>query len=648
MGTHGKTSSVAAAVQTARGRVADALPAILVYIVLFLGITALFGSSYTMVVSGAVCIFLGRKRRRNTPATSLIIGLVMLALSVLAWLASLNLALCIVLNLLVPFVLVLAQSNQFVPKGYFGYAMIFVFLELKPLTLEEFLIQTASVVFAAIVLGVALVAYSSLQRRRERDEDVFTRSLSTLADLLDRMASGERGQELRDAFLSLERTFDNLSITNHHFLRTWDRREFIFQMYAELFQRAVYLLADDEWQDDLARRVDPDILHELALLVRQANAAKTPEELRSIARMAQMALDMVDVPESRVRVFFHSFLHALALILQIQAEPPRKPASRRIPWNEVVDDAFRRMNRDEFEFRFACRLSLVTTLTCSISMVWGYEHVYWLPLNAILLLMPSYEESAHRMRTRPVGTVIGGALATFVSHYLPGTASVFAVSLTLISILYCCTPGSWVQAMLATMFALLMTSLTMNATTAAWLRILFVGLAVGIVLVINRFVVPSPRERIFEGNLRELTQLIREYWATVGRGARGATSLRAAGEQLARFHLMYASASKYVREMEDGHERQQLRAGLSTLWHMFSEVEQVEHLVLAEDLSQADLDALVRVATILETRPHPTSSHELLCELARSMESESLSFALLHYLDHASMYEQQVIGYAEA
>ena len=100
--------------------------------------------------------------------------------------------------------------------------------------------------------------------------------------------------------------------------------------------------------------------------------------------------------------------------------------------------------------------------------------------------------------------------------------------------------------------------------------------------------------------------------------------------------------------MEEGHERQQLRAGLSTLWHMFSEVEQVEHLVLAEDLSQADLDALVRVATILETRPHPTSSHELLCELARSMESESLSFALLHYLDHASMYEQQVIGYAEA
>ena len=76
--------------------------------------------------------------------------------------------------------------------------------------------------------------------------------------------------------------------------------------------------------------------------------------------------------------------------------------------------------------------------------------------------------------------------------------------------------------------------------------------------------------------------------------------------------------------------------------------DKVEHLVLAEDLSQADLDALVRVATILETRPHPTSSHELLCELAHSMESESLSFALLHYLDHASMYEQQVIGYAEA
>ena len=75
-----------------------------------------------------------------------------LLLGMLAYLASRNVVLCVLLNFTVPFALVFFQSDQFAPKGYFGYAMTFVFLELRPPTPEEFPVQMLCLLFCTLVL----------------------------------------------------------------------------------------------------------------------------------------------------------------------------------------------------------------------------------------------------------------------------------------------------------------------------------------------------------------------------------------------------------------------------------------------------------------------------------------------------------------
>lgn len=87
-----------------------------------------------MVVSSTTTLFQIRRQRNNTGTYYIKLLFITLLLGMLAYLASRNVVLCVLLNFTVPFALVFFQSDQFAPKGYFGYAMTFVFLELRPPT----------------------------------------------------------------------------------------------------------------------------------------------------------------------------------------------------------------------------------------------------------------------------------------------------------------------------------------------------------------------------------------------------------------------------------------------------------------------------------------------------------------------------------
>ena len=49
-----------------------------------------------------------------------------------------------------------------------------------------------------------------------------------------------------------------------------------------------------------------------------------------------------------------------------------------------------------------------------------WNHSYWLPLNAIVLLQPMYEESNYRLKTRFIGTVAGSIGVYILLSIFPG------------------------------------------------------------------------------------------------------------------------------------------------------------------------------------------------------------------------------------
>lgn len=131
-----------------------------------------------MVVSSTTTLFQIRRKRNNTGTYYIKLLFITLLLGMLAYLASRNVVLCVLLNFTVPFALVFFQSDQFAPKGYFGYAMTFVFLELRPPTPEEFPVQMLCLLFCTLVLIGALLLYARLSAPSAPPEEEITRGLS--------------------------------------------------------------------------------------------------------------------------------------------------------------------------------------------------------------------------------------------------------------------------------------------------------------------------------------------------------------------------------------------------------------------------------------------------------------------------------------
>lgn len=133
-------------------------------------------------------------------------------------------------------------------------------------------------------------------------------------------------------------------------------------------------------------------------------------------------------------------------------------------------------------------------------------------MNAFLLLQPSFEDSEHRLVTRPIGTALGCLVVALVEPFLPTVPMQFAFAFLMMFFMYCSTPGTWVQPIFSTSFALILASMSMQDNTLIWLRIAYVITAVLLVSVINLFFFPTTKEKQFALNIRRLFQLHASYW----------------------------------------------------------------------------------------------------------------------------------------
>ena len=328
-----------------------------------------------------------------------------------------------------------------------------------------------------------------------------------------------------------------------------DRERRYYHLFALLFQRASYLVTDEAaWLEARQNPAFPQVMDTLSRLIRRLQETRDPAGLEELAGEVQELLDRSELPQGRLRIFYRSVLHMLLLLCReplSATRPPYRLPSRQELWMGLRQ----RLSPESFEFRFALRLAVVLTVSCTVSFLWDFEHTYWFPLHAFLLLQPSYEESAHRMVTRPVGTAIGCLLVHLVYPYLPGLPGVFVFSLAMIALMYCCTPGTWVHPIFSTSFALTMATLTVEKTEAIQLRLLYLAMAVALVLVVNRFLLPSRRNQQFTRNLRSLFYLQSVYWGVVGRSLREPVDPALFSKLLSQFHMVHHEASAYIAQL---------------------------------------------------------------------------------------------------
>ena len=400
-----------------------------------------------------------------------------------------------------------------------------------------------------------------------------------------------------------------------------------------LFQRASYLVTDGpSWQAATATPAFAHTMHTLADVVRQLQGAWEPAARQRLAARIQALLDHTELPQGRLRIFYRSVLHTLLLLCRESFHAQHDPFFRKVPWRAAWSSLCQRFSPARFEFRFALRLAVVMTISTTVSFLWEFEHTYWFPLHAFLLLQPSYEESAHRMVTRPVGTAICCIIVHLVYPWLPGLPGIFVFSLIMIPLMYCCTPGTWVHPIFSTSFALTMATLTVQETEAIGLRLMYLAMAIALVLVVNAFLLPNRKEPQFRRNFQELYRLQAYYWEVIRRSLRQPVDPALFSELLSQFHMVYHEAAQYT-DHQSPEEADYHRKRLVILWNMFSELEQTEGLIQSGAVTPEEQAALDGGAAALEGRICPLT--DLNGVPAETLPQGELCYVVRRYMENA-------------
>ena len=370
------------------GRLNGAFPIILIYIIQFLLVSILFGQQYIMAVACSTTIFQIRRNQYNNILDYVRIFLVSLILCILAYLATRNVFLCVLLNLAVPVFLVFWKSSQFTPKGYLGFAMTFVFLELRPLASSEFFNMFAATFFCTALIIPALILYTNLCCRVVTPAKQISNSLLWLSQLLNRLskeqdASFDARKELYEKAQMLHR----LGHSRHTLFNISDREQRYCHLFALLFQRAYYLVADEiVWQEVRKTPNFSDVMETLSQLVYDLYKAQSHTEFEKLSENVQHLLDSSQLPQGRLRIFYRSVLHTLLILCREPISSAQRPYFSLPTKEEFLLQIKQHFSPESFEFRFAIRLSVVLIISCTVSFLWDCEHTYWFPLHAFLLL----------------------------------------------------------------------------------------------------------------------------------------------------------------------------------------------------------------------------------------------------------------------
>lgn len=636
-----------------RDQIVGTLPVIVFFIALFWIVQLGFGDTYLLAVSPFTTLFETRLEKYNPPGQYARFFLVSALALVGARLAVTSVALCVVVNLAMPFALVFMRSSQLNPRRYFPYTMLFAFLQLRPGNLvESFATQAAVLAACCVTLSVGLLAAGALRQRKHEAHGRLHACVRRLANDLGRAAADGIDDDLRAELLALRREFAALAYSAREDSTAPPRTTNLLDMLATLAQRTAYLTGNFDWSD--RHRADhAALLAELSKLTRELDlvidAGADGRQRAALAARSQELLRGLHVEEPRFRIFCRSYLNMLALIVRVADDPQQRA------WHMSATDVARtalfrkRPSLDSFEMRFSVRCGIVLAVSCCANLLLPVDHLYWYVLHAYLLLQPFPDESSRRMRTRMAGTALGCVFVHAVALLNLGWAGVMVLGMILVAPLYAATPGTVTSAFFATAYAVTMASVSIDDGYATMMRLGSLVLAVVTVALVNRLVLPTSDRRLLAADVRQLFAMVRSSWDLVRTTLYERVDTVVSSERLLHFQMVHTQANAVLDSISASGERTAEIAEVTRyrdaadrtlfcLWEISCELEQLELMVRMGAVLPEEQATFEKVIDLAEAHCDPErfgTGVDKAEELVFGLSDEDLRYVLQQYIDRA-------------
>lgn len=490
----------------------DGIPTIIMSIILFFSLLKRFGVNEVIITPFLTILFIIKSNEEFNLKRLLKIFFMVLLISIFSYIAGINIALCAILNLLVPTIIIYLYTDSFTPKGYFVYVMIFVLLQLIPIEFSDLPRRFSALIFGMVVVILGLFI-NSLRDRRKNSYELAETGLLNLSKQINKLSQKEKLRGDMDELNRIIYKLNNLIYSSRNYKYLVDNfgsNNYYFMLVFQKFQyviKRIYMGYDDLKDSDIL------YLKELSIILKKISKEINEEDNTELIKALDNFIEEQYFTNKKIEydiVYIVNILR-LALYSMTTSNFDNTKDDWRIPKvTHKIHGIKYNLNLDRFQLRFALRLSFVLTATFLISRISGLNQSYWIPMNAFVMLTPFYEESAERINNRILGTILGSILA-FLLLSIFNTAEAHIIIIILMTIcMYSVIPSTWIMTSYTTCYGLSLTTLAMDRDEAIALRLAYIFIAAIISILANKYILPNKSSYEFKLNVTKLITMDRE------------------------------------------------------------------------------------------------------------------------------------------
>lgn len=490
----------------------DGIPTIIMSIILFFSLLKRFGVNEVIITPFLTILFIIKSNEEFNLKRLLKIFFMVLLISIFSYIAGINIALCAILNLLVPTIIIYLYTDSFTPKGYFVYVMVFVLLQLIPIEFSDLPRRFSALIFGMVVVILGLFI-NSLRDRRKNSYELAETGLLNLSKQINKLSQKEKLRSDMDELNRIIYRLNNLIYSSRNYKYLVDNfgsNNYYFMLVFQKFQyviKSIYMGYDDLKDSDIL------YLKELSIILKKISKEINEEDNTELIKSLDNFIEEQYFTNKKIEydiVYIVNILR-LALYSMTTSNFDNIKDDWRIPKvTHKIHGIKYNLNLDRFQLRFALRLSFVLTATFLISRISGLNQSYWIPMNAFVMITPFYEESAERINNRILGTILGSILA-FLLLSIFNTAEAHIIIIILMTIcMYSVIPSTWIMTSYTTCYGLSLTTLAMDRNEAIALRLLYIFIAAIISILANKYILPNKSSYEFKLNVTKLITMDRE------------------------------------------------------------------------------------------------------------------------------------------
>ena len=484
----------------------NGLPVIIVALILFFSFLKIFGVTEVIMASFLTIVFNLKSKEEFNLKRLLKIFLMLIVISIFSYIVTLNIALCIILNLLVPAIIVYLYTDSFTPRGYFVYVMEFVFLQLRPIEASDLPKRFIALIFGMAVVTLALFI-NSLRQKQKNNYELVESGLRNLSKQINKLSKNEDLKVEIDELNKIINKLNNLIYSSRNYKYLVDSFGSNSYYFMLVFQKFQYVIKNISFIYDDLNDSDIVFLRELSSLINKISKDINEENNLELINLLDDFIDKRSFTNKKIDKDIEYIINILKTALTNMTDSN---------FDEIKDDwkipkithklhgMKYNLKLDRFQLRFALRLSFLLTSTFLISRLSGLSHSYWIPMNAFFMVLPFYEDSAERINNRILGTILG-AMLTFLLLSMFNSAGYHILLIVLMTIcMYSVKPGTWIMTTYSTCYGLALVTLAMDRTEAIELRLVYIFIAAIISILVSKFILPNKSSYEFKLNVNKL------------------------------------------------------------------------------------------------------------------------------------------------